>query len=71
MRIHACGNHDGPPLVLLHGLAMPHPARAGGQALAVAGSAARTDFSSIGLVLGSVLRRSPVRRWARPPRLDR
>jgi pimeloyl-ACP methyl ester carboxylesterase len=48
-------------LVLVDVPALPHPARRLGQALAVAGSAARTDLSSIGLVLGSVLRRSPVR----------
>jgi pimeloyl-ACP methyl ester carboxylesterase len=48
-------------LVLVDVPALRHPARAGGRALAVAGSAVRTDLSSIGLVLGSVLRRSPVR----------
>jgi pimeloyl-ACP methyl ester carboxylesterase len=48
-------------LVLVDVPALPHPGRPGARALAVAGSAARTDLSSIGLVLGSVLRRSPVR----------
>jgi pimeloyl-ACP methyl ester carboxylesterase len=48
-------------LVLVDVPALPHPGHPAGRALAVAGAAARTDLSSIGLVLGSVLRRSPVR----------